>query len=80
MEVRYQEHSWTLDSKTFGTYVNESRPKGNKIGSSWGMAQRLTRCTSDLDTIRTATHNTYKKRNTTHTKTKNETSQVYKFA
>ena len=27
MEVRYQEHSWTLDSKTFGTYVNESRPK-----------------------------------------------------
>ena len=26
MEVRYQEHSWTLDSKTFGTYVNESRP------------------------------------------------------
>ena len=27
IEVRYQEHSWTLDSKTFGTYVNESRPK-----------------------------------------------------
>ena len=27
MEARYQEHSWTLDSKTFGTYVNESRPK-----------------------------------------------------
>ena len=27
MEARYQEHSWTLDSKTFGTYVNEFRPK-----------------------------------------------------
>ena len=61
MKVRYQEHSWILDSKTFSTYVNESRPKGNTIGSSWGMAQRFTRCASDLDTICTATHNTYKK-------------------
>ena len=39
----------------------QTKALGNKIGSSWGMAQRFTRRTRDLDTIRTATHYTYKK-------------------
>ena len=38
MEVRYQEHNWILDSKTLCMFVNESRPKGNNIRSSWGLA------------------------------------------